>query len=326
MRIDRRVAGAAAALLVIAAGGARAEAIFVTNGSAIDEYSLSGQFLQALTAPSVTSGAFSPQGLAFGSDGKLYAADRVAHDLAVFDPASGAFLGRVGSIAPGDSSVSLHGLALAPGGNLVGLTNQDQLFSVDPVANTTTVQQIDILNSSCCATFLAVDSSGRTIGSSASDDAIYDIGTQQLIASLQSDVTGVAFGPNGAIFAVNGNQIDKIDGGNVSVFATSSLLVHDGNGGDLAFDSLGDLWVSSPNANLLLEFSSSGALIHDFCTAANGGDSCGGAPNFLVIGPAASNLGVAEPATWTMMLVGFLGVGGAVRAARRRGGPSLQPC
>ena len=43
-----RLAGAAMAILVLAAGSAQAEAVFVTNGSAIDEYSLAGQFIRSL--------------------------------------------------------------------------------------------------------------------------------------------------------------------------------------------------------------------------------------------------------------------------------------
>lgn len=289
------------------------EAVFVNNGAYIDEYSLNGQFIGAFTAPPQAPGSsFSPQGLALGADGKLYAADLLAHDLAVFDPQTGNFLGRVGSVVPADSSVSIHGLAVTPSGNLAGLANGNQLFTVNPVTNTTTITDVNTVDSTCCATFLAVSASGQIVASNSSNSAIYDLTSNQLVANLQPNVDGVAFGPSGDIFAVNGDTIARVDSaGNVTTFLTDPLIAHGGGAGDLAFDDAGDLWVTSPSKDLILEYDGSGNLLRSFCAGSGGTAACGSAGfNFIAIGALSpSTTPVPVPATLPLLGLGLASLG-----------------
>jgi alpha-tubulin suppressor-like RCC1 family protein len=230
-----------------------AQAVFVVSGgNQISEYTTSGVLVRTLSGG--PSGGF--RGLAFGTDGYLYATNTFTcssgtgscNELERFDPNNGAYLGAVGSITPNtnpysgvtNQAVSLNGLALGPGNDLYVLTNQLGLYKIDPAANTT----VPIPTADCCTLSVAFLPDGTTLSISSSQNTVTnDLSGAVFNTGSFTSAQSIAFGPDGRLYVLQAQEIDAVPntGGAITQLTASSAL---GTGYFVAFDSQGHIWAT----------------------------------------------------------------------------------
>lgn len=147
-----------------------------------------------------------PNGLSFGPDGMLYAADSIADQLLVIDIATG----QATAIGPlGFAAVT--GIAFAPDGTLFGIDGvSNQLLTIDPA--TGAASAVAVLQTSIIIRSIAFDHFGTLFGvvnnvDPISDDLVIIDTTNGAITTVGSlDVNGnvasLAFDSNGILFGV----------------------------------------------------------------------------------------------------------------------------
>jgi len=261
--------GACAMWLLLPAGNARAGSVFVSVTRAVDEFSTDGTLIRTLTLGAGVS--FSPTDMAFGKDGNLYVLDTFSDKLQKFNPATGAYLGSLGSFP----TIAPRGITLGPDGNFY----VDGLDGTIVQVNSTTGVTTSVFTNSGSTTDLAfIPGTSQLVV--IDGNAVCYVMNSPCVLSNPADVfatgfldpKGLTFGPDGRLYAVGFQDVRVAGktGGAASLF-TPINSVSDGN--NLAFDGLGDLWVADGGSAKVEEFSSTGALLLSFNSS--GGDPLG---------------------------------------------------
>ncbi|HVY61681.1 MAG TPA: hypothetical protein VHF22_08510, partial [Planctomycetota bacterium] len=243
-----RLAAAAAFALASLAGTARATTIFYADSGAhaVREYDYtsggaSGTLVRSFVAP----GTYNPYDVAFGADGDLYVTnDAGTHaTIEVFDPRTGNHLRSlaVGSVLVNGQAEAPLGLAVSPlDGSLWFITNQAEVYSVDPATGTVTHDKR--VNGATDLAFTAADaliSSGST-GSSVSTR---EVATGNAYTTGGGPLAGIAFAPDGRLFALGvGGTLMAAPAGGGSMALVATL---GGGARYLAFDGAGNIWVAA---------------------------------------------------------------------------------
>jgi streptogramin lyase len=280
-------------LLEVVGPDARAQTLYVTSGSqSVLQVNSTGT---ATSFANLPSGSY-PQGLAFDSNGTLYASDFFDNQIDTISPT-----GAVNVFATLPAGSGPAGLAFDSSGNLyVADANTNQISKIGPNGSVTPYAS---LTGNPGTVGLAFNASGTLFVSDYNTNQISEIspnGTVNVFATLPSGSLprGLAFDSSGNLYAADfgNNHVSEISPpGSVSLFATlpiyGNAASRPGAGAEgLAFDKSGNLYVPDYFADVIDKVSPAKA-VSTFTSAITG-------PKFLAFAPTTEllSVGVSWPA------------------------------
>ena len=235
-----------------------------------------------------------PTGLTFGPDNNLYVNSFDTTQVLRYD-ATGTFTGTFATLPPSTQPV---GIAFGPGPtpNLyVSSFTQNEVLNYDSagtflgrfVTNDPATQGVDETGGLSLAAELIFDAAGNLLVSSAGSNQVlrYDGTTgqfQDVFAPLRpvqinepAGPTGMAFSPTGDLFvaSIGTNRVlryDGVTGGFISVFVADDPETIEDESGELstpaalAFDAVGNLYVSSFDNNRVIRYDATGLFVDNF--------------------------------------------------------------